>query len=215
MKKILLAATAFGLAASSALAADLPRRSAPSAPYVKPSSMPVFAWQGFYAGVHAGYGFGQFTGPAAVGLQDPNGFVGGAQIGYNHQINQYVIGLETDLSASTIGGKASAAGVAGSKYNQSYLGTVRGRAGIAVDRFLPYLTAGYAYSGGNVTIPGTGKSSPFQQGWVAGVGVEYAITSNLSARVEGLYVDLMDRRVLGSKIGTEAGIVRAGVNARF
>jgi outer membrane immunogenic protein len=215
MKTILWAAAVFGIVSSSAIAADLPRRNAPSIPYIKPAAVPMFMWTGFYAGINAGYGFGSFTGSGASNLQDPNGFLGGLQIGYNHQVNQFVFGLETDLGYSNIGGKASGTGVAGSKYHLDYLGTVRGRAGIAVDRFLPYLTAGYAYGGGSATIPGVGKAEPFNQGWVAGLGVEYAITNTITARVEGLYVDMTDRTVLGTKIGSENGIVRAGINAKF
>lgn len=206
---------AAALIAGGALAADLPRKSAPATPVF--TRAPAFTWTGFYAGVNAGYGFGNFTGPSAGNFADPKGFIGGGQIGYNHQIDQFVFGLETDISYADINAKASATGVAGSKARINYLGTVRGRAGVAMDRFMPYLTAGFAYGGTNVTIPGTGRSSTAHYGWTAGGGVEYAFTNNLTARVEGLYVDLTDKRILGGagKIGAEAAIIRAGINAKF
>jgi outer membrane immunogenic protein len=211
-----LAATAAVLMASSAFAADLPRRNtAPAAPVVQ--SLPTFVWTGFYAGVNAGYGFGNITGSAGPNFKDPSGFLGGAQIGYNYQVGSMVYGLETDLAYADIRAKNNATGVAGSKNTLGYIGTVRGRVGVAFDRFLPYLTGGFAYGGSSITVPGLGKSTPVHYGWTLGGGMEYAITNNLTAKVEALYVDLSDQRVLGNarKSGFETGIVRAGINAKF
>lgn len=216
MKKLSIAAgLGAALIATTAFAADLPRKSAPVAPVM--ARVPTFTWTGFYVGVNAGYGFGQYTGRSAPNFKDPSGFVGGGQIGYNYQIGQFVVGAETDLQYADLRARNSAAGVAGSKARIPYFGTVRARAGVAIDRFMPYVTAGYAYGGSDVTVPGTGKSSTMHHGYVVGGGLEYAFTNNLTAKVEGLYVDLSDKRVLGGagKIGAEAGIIRAGINAKF
>ena len=215
MKTQLLSGIGALLLATSAMAADLPRKSAPVAPAIR--AIPAFSWTGLYAGVNIGYGMGSFTSTAGTQFKDPKGFLGGGQIGYNHQIGQFVAGLETDLDFTQLQGKNSAAGVAGAKNTVNYIGTVRGRLGVAIDRFMPYVTAGYAYGGSTVSVPGVGKSTPFHNGWVAGAGVEYAFTNNLTARVEGLYVDLADQRVLGGagKSGAEVGIIRAGINAKF
>src|SRR4051794_20776273 len=51
-KKFLLSSVALMGFTAGAMAADLPRRSAPPA-YFAP--MPVFTWTGFYVGVNAGY----------------------------------------------------------------------------------------------------------------------------------------------------------------
>ena len=214
IRTLLLGSAAAALLAGAATAADLPRKSAPVAPAFAP--VPVFAWTGFYAGVNAGYGFGQFAGPSAGGFKDPSGFVGGAQIGYNRQVGRLVYGLETDLSYANVGADNSATGIAGSKARVDYIGTVRGRVGYAMDRFLPYFTGGFAYGGSSVRIQGN-QSEPIHDGGTLGVGAEYAITNNLTAKVEGLYVDLADRRVLGGtgKVGAELGIVRAGLNYKF
>lgn len=210
MKTKILTGIGALMMASGAYAADLPRRTAPVAPAVR--AMPAFTWTGFYAGVNAGYGFGSYSGTATPGFSSPRGFVGGGQIGYNHQIGQFVAGLETDLSYSGMSDKLANVG----KERVGYIGTVRGRLGYAVDRFLPYVTGGFAY-GGTELLTGAGRASQVQTGWVLGAGVEYAITNNLTARVEGLYVDLSDKRVYGgpAKTGTEVGIVRAGINAKF
>ncbi|MFC5485060.1 porin family protein, partial [Microvirga aerilata] len=91
----LLAATAISTAAiSAASAADLPMRSAPPAPVFAPA--PVFTWTGFYVGVNAGYGWSEDDNDAVDFADDDNdgGFIGGAQVGYNHQISSFVVGLE-------------------------------------------------------------------------------------------------------------------------
>ena len=118
MKKILLSSVALLGMAVAAQAADLPRRTMAPAPYV--AAVPVFTWTGFYVGVNAGYGWsdnGQddrfrlgsgdvFTGsaPGTVSFRTNNdeseGFLGGAQIGYNWQFtpgNGFVVGVETDI----------------------------------------------------------------------------------------------------------------------
>lgn len=209
MKKFsIVAGLGAALLATSVLAADLPRKSAPAAPAF--TRVPAFSWTGFYAGVNAGYGFGGFTGAGSGIFSDPSGFIGGAQIGYNYQMNQMVIGLETDLQYSDVHGKNAAA-----KGSMPYFGTVRGRLGIAIDRLMPYVTAGYAYGGTDLTVGGNSKT--LHHGYVVGGGLEYAFTNNWTAKVEGLYMDLGEKNVLGNtrKIGLESGIVRAGVNYKF
>ena len=76
---------------------------------------PLFTWTGFYAGINAGYGFGNDNNattvgqvainnatladgarPANVGLR-PEGFIGGGQIGYNWQTGAWVTGFEADI----------------------------------------------------------------------------------------------------------------------
>ena len=62
----------------------------------------VHNWTGFYAGAHAGVGWsnGDSSGSA--------GFIGGGQVGFNYQINQWVLGVEGDLSGTTIQDSVSA-----------------------------------------------------------------------------------------------------------
>jgi len=47
-------------------------------------------WTGFYAGAHAGAGWSD----------DNAGFIGGGQVGFNYQINQWVFGVEGDLAGT-------------------------------------------------------------------------------------------------------------------
>src|SRR4051794_34960213 len=103
MKKLLLATAALVLAGP-ALAADLPRASEPVAPaYIAPMA---FNWTGFYVGANAGYGFGgKFDG---FGLSGADGFVGGAQAGFNYQYDPLVVGIEGEMDYSDVNDKSGA-----------------------------------------------------------------------------------------------------------
>lgn len=215
MKKLgIVAGLSAALLATAASAADLGYKKQAPVSYAR---APIFTWTGFYLGANLGYAFGSVKGASGPLFKDPQGVIGGGQIGYNYQIGQTVLGVEADLQATGANAGATAIGVAGSKVSQPYLGTVRARAGYAMDRFLPYITAGFAYGGMHLRDPALGKSTTTTYGWTVGGGVEYAITNNWTAKVEGLYVDLADKRMLGGayKAGLNEGIVRAGVNYKF
>ncbi len=216
MKKFgIVAGVGAAIFATAAFAADLGyRRQEPVQPFTR---APIFTWTGFYVGANLGYGFGSVQGRSGNLFKDPSGVLGGGQIGYDYQVGQTVLGLEADLAATGIHGKAATGRIAGSKFAQPYLGTLRVRAGYAVSRFLPYLTAGLAYGRNHYKVPGVGTATATNYGWTGGGGVEYAFTDNLSAKVEGLYVNLADKKALGGaiKAGTHEGIVRAGVNYKF
>jgi len=207
----LAVATAVGTAAH---AADLPVRSAPPAP--------VFTWTGFYVGVNAGYGWNTndddvvIPGVGRFEADDEGGFVGGGQIGYNYQIGSFVLGLETDIQYADIGGDNDFGGILDDDDSDNWFGTVRARAGYAFDRALIYVTGGLAY--GEVSN-GFYTSDDVSVGWTLGGGLEYAFTDNLTAKVEGLYVNLEqdddDLPVIAGRDETEFGVVRAGQNYKF
>ncbi len=215
MKKILLASVALFGFAGAASAADLPARAAPPAPIV--AAAPIFTWTGFYVGVNAGYGWNDsgdgdivFEGAAIAGdSDDDGGFVGGGQIGYNYQIGSFVVGVEGDLQYADFGGVNYDFGPLGIYEDDSddWFGTVRARAGVAFDRALIYATGGFAFTDN-------------RSGWTLGGGLEYAFTNNLSAKIEGLYVNLEDDEFTyaGTTFNTgetDFGVVRAGLNFRF
>jgi outer membrane immunogenic protein len=225
----LLAATAaLAIAASTAHAADLPGRYSPAPAY---NALPVFTWTGFYAGLNAGYGWNvgdsRYYDPAFRNGKRSGGFVGGAQAGYNYQFGMFVGGLETDLQYAAVGNKGASYGT--TYYpgdSDGFFGTIRARAGVAVDRALVYGTGGFAYGdiGGNRgydTLLGYHSGDEINWGWTLGGGVEYAITNNFTAKVEGLYVDLdtKDNYTLGGRVNVdrdaEFGVLRAGVNYKF
>jgi len=203
MKKTILA---FGMAmmtASAAVAADIPRS---SAPYYAPAAA-NFNWSGAYVGVNLGYNWGKITNSNT----SPSGIEGGVQGGYNWQSGQFVFGAETDLQLS-----GSEDTFAPFKFSNPWFGTLRGRGGFAYSNFLFYLTAGLAY--GNVKAENAFLSeSRTQLGWTAGLGGEMGITQNWSAKVEYLYMDLGSRSytVTGTSNAFHDNILRIGLNYHF
>ena len=73
-------------------------------------------------------------------------------------------------------------------------GSIRGRVGVAFDRFLLFGTGGWATGNPSTAFALTG-SAPFvttgarSNGWTAGVGLEYAITDTILGRIEYRYTD--------------------------
>src|SRR5690606_14444237 len=129
------------MAAVPAPAADLGGR---STPYYSQPAQALFNWTGFYVGGNAGWGWG-----TALGT-DPSGYLIGLQAGYNFQYASGLIaGIETDIAISGIDGAAG-----GNTFELDYLGTVRGRLGYSMDRYMLYGTAGLAYGRGDVRQAG-------------------------------------------------------------
>jgi outer membrane immunogenic protein len=194
-----------GAALSGASAADLPRSNyyAPA-----PAAVPAaYNWRGFYAGLNAGYEWGNVTNNGT----DPSGLVGGGQIGYNWQFNQFVLGAETDIQGSSADDT-----FAPWKFSNPWFGTLRGRAGFAFNNILVYGTAGLAYGGLDGELVGLSEDKTLV-GWTGGLGMEVGFTPNWSAKVEYLYMNLGDSAysITGVNNGFESNMLRFGVNYHF
>jgi outer membrane immunogenic protein len=212
--KLLIASALILGSIAAASAADLPTEKGP--PVYTPPPPPVFSWTGFYIGGQVGYQWGSSFDPYAYDLatgadvgtfplsHSDAGVVGGAHAGYNYQINMFVVGIEGDVDGSNYFGSASDV-IPNSPY--SYYestripveGSIRGRVGLAFDRFLIYGTGGAEFglvdsafgfidSTGGLTAFSHGSNT--RVGWTAGGGVEYAIDNNWSVRAEYRYIDL-------------------------
>jgi outer membrane immunogenic protein len=192
------------LFAMPAAAADLYGK----APAFAAAPFSVYNWNGAYVGVNLGYQWGSVTN---WGGGSPNGIMGGGQLGYNWQFGQYVFGLEADLQ-----GSAAQDTFAAYKFANPWFGTVRGRAGYAMNNVLIYLTGGLAYGGGRVDFAGLNETQT-HLGWTLGGGVEVGLTPNWSAKAEYLYVRLDDRSYVltGVNNGFSSNVFRLGVNYRF
>ena len=164
-------------------------------------------WQGFYAGVNAGYQWGTIGNSGAR----PAGVMGGVQGGYNWQLNAFVFGVEADLQASDADEIFAAW-----KFSNPWFGTLRGRAGYAFNNILFYGTAGLAFGELRGETFGLSESHT-TAGWTAGAGAEFGLAKNWSGKIEYLYVDLADSTfsLTGLSNGTRFGVVRAGVNYHF
>ncbi len=218
MKKTLIAATAVALAlsAASAFAADLPsRKEAPV--YVPPP--PVMTWTGFYAGLNIGGGWSANSDYLG---NNYSGVVGGGQIGYNYQMNSFLIGLETDFQGTGIRTNNNNNGYygygGGGGASLPWFGTVRGRVGyLVMPTLLLYGTGGFAY--GEVNSPFWSNT---RTGWTAGGGLEWMFMPNWSAKVEYLYTDLSSSGTTGYygynygyHVHPQFNTVRVGVNYHF
>jgi outer membrane immunogenic protein len=163
----------------------------------------VYNWTGFYAGVHIGPGgFDNGSG----------GLVGGGQVGYNYQINQWLLGVEGEFSGTTIGSSAHVEGVGSAHAGIDWVSTLAPRVGYAFDRWLVYGKAGGAWihASAGVDINGFGSISAngTTSGWMVGIGAEYALRDNWTAKVE---FDTMD---FGGG-NNNFNVLKAGVNYRF
>jgi outer membrane immunogenic protein len=167
-RKLLLASVgALALTGSVAFAADYPTHAPP--PVYLP---PIFTWTGIYVGGQIGYGWGSYTfadpfdnafGTTGLG-GSPSGVIGGAHVGYNYQVNQFVFGLEGTVDGTSVSNTVQAVfpiafgGSTLSAHTSSDIqGSIRGRAGIAWERALIYATGGVAFGGFNTNYSFTGN----------------------------------------------------------
>ena len=185
--------------------------------------VPAYDWSGAYAGFNVGYGWGRSTDTAVLGTPalftdtvglNMNGVLGGAQVGYNLQRQNWVVGIETDIQGSNQKGIHSFTCPAGqctavlvqqffifpgpavsvaSSQQLDLFGTIRARAGIAaVPEVFLYATGGFAY--GQVhsesNLAGAVRQENINPGWTLGAGVEGAVGGGWSVRLEYLHLDL-------------------------
>jgi outer membrane immunogenic protein len=206
--------------AGSAFAADLsvaPLYKAP--PVVAPTA---YNWSGFYVGANGGGAWGTSNWDSTGAFNLSGGVIGGTA-GVNWQLGHAVLGLEGDVDWSNLkGSTTSALCPAGCTTSNDWLATVRGRAGYAFDRFLPYVTGGLAVGDVKASTPAFAGATQTNAGWTAGGGVELALTNNWTAKAEYLHVDLGNMNcgfscgvVANNNVSVKSDLVRGGVNFRF
>ncbi len=206
-----------------ALAASEPARCAElTVPASGASNPSAYDWSGLYLGGHMGYAWGRsgFTAtsigpfaPAFAGSLDfsplPNGWTGtgsyfaGLQAGYNLMLpSRLVVGFEADaLFPSLVAGGQAIRTVRprDAEFDEVMLiaGTARGRLGYAVGNWLPYATAGFAWTFDRAIwteFASDGSHTAERQllwrfGWTLGAGVEFPIAPNWTVRAEYLFTE--------------------------
>jgi len=218
MKNLLLA-TAATLFATSAFAADMPMASSDAA-VVEASD-----WSGFYAGVHLGYGFGNFDFSdvpdtdhyAGLDLDDEDGLFGGGQIGYNIQSGAWLFGVEGDIAATGIHPEDPSYGLVSVNAEIGFIATARGRVGYAFGDVAIYATGGAAFLDVDANY-GIDSDDDLAMGWTAGGGIEGMITENISAKLEYLFIDATAENLALSPdtdIDIELHTIKAGLNYHF
>ena len=176
----------------------------PDAAGVTAASARNLTLQGPMGGGQIGYNY-QFNNNLVVGLEAD---IDAMNIGKSY-------------TSATFPGALGGTYFANGAVNINYVATLRGRFGFAVDHWLFYVTGGLAVTGEkfrqsvnftNVFVPpppppvpalpltgaaggvNGGSASSSAASWTLGAGVEYALTNNISAKLEYLYVDLKSLR---------------------
>ncbi|STX50992.1 Opacity protein and related surface antigens [Legionella busanensis] len=198
--------------------------------------LPETQWSGFYVGGNLGgmwlsskwiykninpYDASGPSGPiiATTNRFDMSNVSGGAQGGFNYQLNQWVMGAElayvwTDLSKtqSNVAQAFSARGsqqIVNTNIKGFFLAT--GRLGALINPdWLLYAKGGYA----RATIKTSGRTLPAlpplnlnwntskdHNGWVAGGGIEYQFMKNITLGVEYNYIGLSNKLHTGPVSG--------------
>src|SRR5215472_3977478 len=189
-----------------------------------------------------GLGATELGGTGLSSSSSPRGGIAGGQIGFNWQAGMVVFGAELDAqwsgqsnTVSVICTAPRSACTASEAIKIRSLTTGRARIGLAFDWLMPYVTAGGALVNARddltVTVGGlTGSFLPLSGttlGWTAGAGVDVALSSNWSARLEYLHIrangitsSVLIPGFLGNGSAAETAtyrdnIVRVGLNYRI
>jgi outer membrane immunogenic protein len=247
MKKSFAAALVAGttiMGMASGHAADLrtPIVKAPPAPVAT-----AYNWSGFYIGANAGGVWGRANvddyngvlfppfvttapgipilvilgqnGTLAGATATKSSWLAGGQVGYNWQVNQFLLGIEGDADATGLraSGIATATRFAGTPTVQTvsaafsadthWMASLRLRAGVTFDRALLYVTGGGAAAGFDLTtavtvVNGPGITIPAgafaaagpggsstRLGWTVGGGIEWAFDQAWSVAAEYRHSD--------------------------
>lgn len=236
LAKGLLSTASWLALAATAGAADLVTKAPP------PQAAPLALWTGPYVGLGVGAyhhrassseltpGFVGFDGS----LTDTSAFVSG-HAGYNWQVNQFVLGVEADISspsrsASATYGPAFAPTAETFTTRIHWLSTVRARVGVTFSNLLLYATGGLAIADisnarTDLAILGVvARDEGVRTTGVVGAGAEYKLSRQWSVRIEGLWMKFPDGTVntndafgipglnYRTRFTNEVAMVRGGVS---
>jgi outer membrane immunogenic protein len=238
MKSLRLAATsALALcAATAASAADLPQA---ADPYVPPPAQADYDWTGLYAGLNVGVAFLKermtavppafFGGVPFSASETDSSLTYGGQVGYNHQIDALVLGVEGDFNFLDVGSDLAffdAKNTTTWASDYDWFATIRGRVGFAADNTLFYATGGVAWLHGEFDMATTGfvasaaasdKDTLF--GYTIGGGIEHAFSESFSGKIEYLYADFESHSLTDGlasvKTRPDLQVLRIGLNYHF
>lgn len=230
MRRFVVALLAASAISVSAYAADMSVKAPPPAPV-------AINWTGFYVGGHAGLAAGNydwtFVGNGSTTSHNFSQFAGGAQLGFNYQIGQWVLGIEGSGTWGDMNGESTCPNPAATcRSEKEWLAAATGRIGYAWTDFLFYGKGGAAWTDNKFHVlfpagPALNESASGQRtGWTVGAGLEYAFWKDWSARIEYDYYDFGTQRVDFTRDATGAFVetadiknhvhtVMVGVNYRF
>lgn len=223
-------AIALLLIAGSASAADIGSFKDSRAPALVSTNV----WTGPYIGAHIGGGAanhdltasetdGEKSVSASLDGLGAIGAIGGASVGYDHQIGRLVLRARADYDFSAIKTELTSGGEKaryekGDEYS-GWLGV-----GIALDGgTMVYGLGGYTVTEYEFSAGGFSKAFDYD-GWAGAVGIEHKLTPAVSVVVEGQYIAFDDTRLAslggdGARLTLDDGAselrAKAGINWRF
>jgi outer membrane immunogenic protein len=210
----------------------------------------AYDWSGVYAGASVGVAStdphskfvtsqvvypGPTTPISSIPIKsNPNGLVGGFQVGANQQFGNFVIGAEAEIGTGNVTanipdplidhlGTGPGAPVAGDSVTSTsdINGSLLLRAGLGVGRFLPYIAAGISAAHVWTTATaGNADDSGVFGGWTVGGGVEMMVADNWSVRAQYLHSQLSGHNFSAGKFFENSShpvtdSVTLGVNYKF
>jgi outer membrane immunogenic protein len=212
-----------------------------------PAVAQAYTWNGFYVGLNAGGFLSSANANTSttctvaqcylinpnttnlfnsVGSQrdNPSGFIGGAQAGFNWQFSNLVAGLETDFQSFRQVGSGSATAIyptlapaaftVSQSFSTNWLWTLRPRIGIASNNWLFYATGGVAVTAVNArwsfldvfADTENASISRTRAGWTVGGGAEYALAHGWSLKAEYLHLDFGNLQTTSSNL-LDSGVI--------
>ena len=191
----------------------------------------AYEWDGLYAGVNAG--IGTFNGKVNNAYGDHGEVEGaasiGATVGYNWSNGSAVYGIEADINAGDTA-------VDGNPYDYNtyyyesewnWFSTIRGRAGLAVDNALIYVTGGLLIADTEYLFCDDSaldcfgdnefRSSGIEYGLTFGMGLDIAINDSMILKAEYIHAESLTVSELdfsGYNMGFDSSLntLRVGVN---
>jgi len=191
----------------------------------------AYNWTGLYLGGEAGWswatqqithvtGATSFPAGSVDAPLDQNGPLAGIYAGYNYQMNQFLVGIDGDITTTDMTGTGrDVSPVNGDVASHSdlinWIATATGRVGYVNNNLLLFAKGGWAwapFSESNILrTPGGGlvnnsTSSGTRDGWTVGAGLEWGFADHWSAKLEYDYIGFDTANYL-STVTAAAGAV--------
>jgi outer membrane immunogenic protein len=187
------------------IAAPLSVASAENMATKAPPPTPAYNWNGFYFGGEIGGGWESNQATRTDNSGAPNfpfgfvgptghlsGLLGGGYVGFNYQIDKFVIGIEGDYSWANLKASVTDVGLTGGTANVTervnWIATSAGRLGYVINNWMLFGKAGWAWDDFTGIASTNNNVSDTRNGWTIGTGVEWAFTRHWSAKLEYDYV---------------------------
>ena len=213
LSRIALATALFAGFSGASLAADLYLEEA--APVVAESAS---GWEGFYAGIFAGYSSGTLTTTdnfvTSPYEEDYADYMVGLQAGYNFYLSDEIVGgFAADIAYN-------AAETDDPSYVTSFgwTGSATARLGLDLGVMMPYALAGVSFAGADVADFPAVEDSQTHIGYTVGLGVAAMVADNLSVNAEYRYTNYGTQIYDLTNVTTAEFAdhsVRAGLNLHF